>query len=451
MSKKKWYLIFVLLLVSSLVLASCGGDGVEEPAAQPTEEPVEEPMEEPTEEPMEEPTEEPMEEPTEEPTEEPAAEEEEAAGNALVVWADETRSALLQDVGANFEAEFGVPVSVEQYGFGDIRDQLKVAGPAGEGPDILIGAHDWLGELVINGLLAPVNLGAKEAEFAEAAVQAFTYDGVLYGMPYATENVAFVYNTDLVSEPPTTWEEVREVAAQLEEEGLVEQGYILQSRDPYHFYPIVTAHGGYVFGVDENGSYTPDDVGVDSDGGIEAAQWLGSMVEEGHLQPGYDHDGMVEQFMNGNAAMMIAGPWTLDRLREAGVPYAITTLPAAEQEARPFMGVQGFMISAFSEQGLLAETFLTEYVATEEVMSQLAAAGTRPPAYLPSLQLVDDQDLVDFAAAGEDAYPMPAIPEMSAVWDAWTNGIDLIFLGEEEPDTAFENAADQIRSTIEGS
>ena len=175
------------------------------------------------------------------------------------------------------------------------------------------------------------------------------------------------------------------------------------------------------------------------------------MVEEGHLQPGYDHDGMVEQFMNGNAAMMIAGPWTLERLREAGVPYAITSLPAADNEARPFMGVQGFMISAFSDQALLAETFLIEYVATEEVMLQLAAAGTRPPAYLPALDQVDDPDLVDFATAGTDAYPMPAIPEMSAVWDAWTNAIDLIFLSETEPASAFEDAAEQIRNTIAGS
>lgn len=441
MNGKKRYLLFLLLLISAL--AGCGGDGAEEPVAQPTEEPIEEPVAEPTEEPVEEPTE----EPAEEPTEEPAAE----TGDGLVIWADETRSGILQDVGAGFEEEFGVPVQVEQYGFDDIRDQMVVAAPAGEGPDIIIGAHDWLGALVVNGLLAPINLGEKEADFADAAVQAFTYNGELYGMPYATENVALVYNPELVSEPPTSWEEVREVAAELEEEGAVSQGYILQSRDPYHFYPIVTAHGGYVFGRDEEGSYNPDDVGVDSEGGLEAARWLDSMVEEGHLQAGYDHDLMVEEFTNGNAAMMIAGPWTLDRLRESGIPYEITTLPAADQEAQPFMGVQGFMISAFSEQGLLAETFLTEYVATQDVMLQLAAAGSRPPAYLPALEQVEDEDLEAFAAAGTNAYPMPAIPEMAAVWDAWTNAIDLIFLEEEEPEAAFENAADQIRTTIEES
>src|SRR5690606_28305792 len=114
---------------------------------------------------------------------------------ALVIWADDTRAPILVAVGEAFSEEYGVEVIVQEMGFGDIRDGLKVAGPAGEGPDIIIGAHDWLGELVINGLVAPIDLGDKAAEFVGPAVDAFTYDGVLYGMPYATENVAFAYNT----------------------------------------------------------------------------------------------------------------------------------------------------------------------------------------------------------------------------------------------------------------
>jgi maltose-binding protein MalE len=40
----------------------------------------------------------------------------------------------------------------------------------------------------------------------------FTYtDGKLYGLPYASENLGFFYNTELVPEPPTTWDEVLEI------------------------------------------------------------------------------------------------------------------------------------------------------------------------------------------------------------------------------------------------
>ena len=54
-------------------------------------------------------------------------------------------------------------------------------------------------------------------------LDAFTYtDGQLYGVPYASENLGFFYNTDLVPEPPTTWDEVLEIGRTLKAEGKVE-------------------------------------------------------------------------------------------------------------------------------------------------------------------------------------------------------------------------------------
>jgi arabinogalactan oligomer / maltooligosaccharide transport system substrate-binding protein len=45
--------------------------------------------------------------------------------------------------------------------------------------------------------------------------------------------------------------------------------------------------------------------------------------------------------------------------------------------------------------------------------------------------------------------PMPAIPEMGSVWEAWTNAYELIYEGQLEPAEAFEDAAEQIRGLIE--
>jgi arabinogalactan oligomer / maltooligosaccharide transport system substrate-binding protein len=452
MHTKKWYVLLILLLLGAMALVACGGANetpepeVEAPADVIVEE--EEVIVEPTPEVEEPVVEEPTLEP--EPTEEPAA-----AEDVLVIWADETRSGVLQALGDEFEAEYGVGVRVEQYGFGDIRDNFKIAGPAGEGPDIIIGAHDWLGELVINGLLRPIDLGAKGDQFLDAAVQAFVYEGELYGMPYALENVAFVYNPEILAEggydtAPTTWDEVAEIAADLEAQGLVEQGYIRQEGDPYHFFPIQTAFGGYVFGLTDEG-YDPGDVGMDDEGSLAAAEWLGMMVDEGHILPGVDYDIMHEQFESGNAAMMITGPWALPRIRESGIPYVVTAIPGATQEAQPFLGVQGLMVSAFSENAVLAEAFLTEFVATDEVMQQIYDADPRPSAFLPVFEAIEDEDIAGFAEAGRNGLAMPAIPEMSAVWTAWDSAVILITQGGEEPESAFTNAAEQIRTTIEES
>ncbi|MBD3320378.1 MAG: extracellular solute-binding protein, partial [Chitinivibrionales bacterium] len=379
--------------------------------------------------------------------EEPAEEAEEEAEDLpqLVIWADENRAEIIEDLGQAFKEEYDIEIVVQQLGFGDIRDNLKVAGPAGEGPDIIIGAHDWLGELVASGLLAPIELGDKLEEFVPSAIQAFTYEGELYGMPYAIENLAFFRNPDLVPEVPADWDEVAQIAADLEEAGEVQNGYVLQEGDPYHFFPIQTAFGGYVFGQNEDGTYNADDVGIDSEGSIAAATWLDTMVKEGHMEAGWDYDTVHAMFESGDAAMLITGPWALERLQEAGANYEISAIPG---DGKPFLGVQGFMVSAFSEQPLIAQAFLTEYVATTEVMMDLYEVGNRAPAMVEAQALVEDPDIAAFGVAGLGGLPMPAIPEMSAVWTAWGDAVTLIFQQQEAPEAAFENAAEQIRTTI---
>lgn len=428
--RKVLFNLFGVLALVSLLVTACA------PAATPT--PTPKPKPTPTAVP---PTATPVPTPTAAPTKPAIAE--------LTIWADETRAPIIEELGKAFTEQYGVEIIVEQMGFGDIRDQLKIAGPAGEGPDIIIGAHDWLGELVINGLLAPIDLGDKQDQFVNAAVQAFTYDGTLYGVPYATENVAFFRNPELVPEAPKTWDEVAQIAAQLEAEGKVQQGYVLQQGDPYHFFPIMTAFGGYVFGLDAEGNYVAEDVGIDSEGSIAAAQWLDTMVKQGHLKPDIDWDTMHVLFENGDSAMFITGPWSLTRLRESGIPYAISNIPAGPAgEGRPFLGVQGFMVSAFSDDPLLAQTFLLEFVATEETMRELYEVGARASAFLPVLEATEDPDLAAFGEAGRNGLPMPAIPEMSAVWTAWGDAVTIIFQQQTPADEAFKNAAEQIRTLI---
>jgi arabinogalactan oligomer/maltooligosaccharide transport system substrate-binding protein len=372
-----------------------------------------------------------------------------AQNPTLTLWADDTRAPIMEALAPAFADEYGVDLVIQQVGFGDIRDQFIIAGPAGEGPDVFIGAHDWLGELVTSGLLAPIDLGDKADLFTEAALKGFTYDGELYGMPYSVENVAFFRNADLVPDAPATWDDVRSISEELVSSGAAQFGYAIQENDPYHAFPIQTAFGGYVFGYEEGVGYNPDDVGIDSPGTIAAFDWLDKMVEDGLTPDGLDYDSMHAMFEGGDAAMIISGPWALDRIRESGVNYAISTLPAGPAgPGRPFLGVQGFMVSAFTADPQLAQIFLTEFVATEDVMYQFYEQNQRPPAMISVLDSIEDPDLLAFGEAGVDGLPMPAIPEMSAVWTAWGDAMQLVIQQQVSAEEAFTNAAEQIRATI---
>src|SRR5215207_6820304 len=124
----------------------------------------------------------------------------------LTIWSDAGRLPALEALGEAFTEAYSVPVRIQTMGFGDVRNNLQLGGPAGEGPDIIVGAHDWLGQLYGNGLIAPLEVSDELlANLDPVAVRAFTYEGQLLGLPYSTEAIGVYYNTDLVPELPGTW------------------------------------------------------------------------------------------------------------------------------------------------------------------------------------------------------------------------------------------------------
>ena len=102
----------------------------------------------------------------------------------------------------------GVDIEVVIYDFGAIKNDVLTAGPAGEGPDLFVGPHDMVGEVVANGVVAPIDLGSISDDIFEVGIAGFSYGGEVYGFPYATEAIAMYYNADLVDGVPSTWEEV---------------------------------------------------------------------------------------------------------------------------------------------------------------------------------------------------------------------------------------------------
>jgi maltose/maltodextrin transport system substrate-binding protein/arabinogalactan oligomer/maltooligosaccharide transport system substrate-binding protein len=367
----------------------------------------------------------------------------------LLIWADGTRAPALQALVTQFSEDYGVTVEVQEQGMGEIRSNIAIAGPAGEGPDIFIGANDWVGELVNNGAIVPLDLGDLAADFTPASLNLFTYNGELYGMPYTVENVAFFRNTELVPEAPTTWDDVKAITEELVSSGTSEYGFMLQTTDAYHFFPVQSAFGGYIFGTTTDGQYDASDVGLTSEGTLASGSWLNEMAAAGYIPEAVDYDVMHSMFETGQSAMMISGPWALPRIRQSGVPYAISSFPTGPGgDATPFSGGQAFMISAFSENQLLAEEFLLGFMATPESMLAMYEVDPRPPAFAPTLELIEDPDMQAFIAAGANAVPQPAFPGMSSIWGAWANALQFIIQQDAAPEQALGDAQAQIEEII---
>jgi|GEM_PF-413889 maltose/maltodextrin transport system substrate-binding protein/arabinogalactan oligomer/maltooligosaccharide transport system substrate-binding protein len=363
-------------------------------------------------------------------------------GENLRIWADDQRAPILTELGAQFQAEYNVEVIVENIS--GIRDQFLLAAPAGEGPDIIIIAHDQLPALITSGMVAELDLGAKAAEFEPESLQAFSSEGKLFGLPYARENLGFFYNADLVKVVPTTWQGVYDLSKTLIDNRKVQYGMVLGGSS-YDAYPWMTSQGGYIFGQDADGDYVPSDLGVGSAGmikfGMMAQQWKNERI----LSDNLDNSTARSMFLNGEVAFFMTGPWDINNLKTSGLNFGIAKFPDG---GYPFLHVQGFAINALSENILLAQAFLTEMVATEDAMLALYNADPRVPTYLPAAAKIDDPYLRAIAEAGEDAKPMPAIPEMGAVWFDWGNALGYIFNGEMTPEQAYTFAQDSIVAAI---
>lgn len=468
MQVKKLTLLLVMIMMGAMFLVACGG--TEEPAEETTtsetvaeeetmeeEEPMEEAAE-PTEEPMEEeaePTEEPMEEaaePTEEPTEEPMEEDAAMETTAtLTIWADENRIPVLETLKDQVAEEIGVELVLQQVAIGDMGEQVRIAIPAGEGPDIFITAHDQIGSYIDGGLIAPIDLGAKTDQFVGSGLEAFTYNSELYGMPYALENVALFRNVDLVPEPVETWDDFVAVSQALIDEGTVENGTVFPNTN-YHIYGIHTSFGGYIFNQDADGNFIPEEVGLDTPEFIASGEFIQELVDSGIVPSTADGQTADALFQEGSIPFVINGPWALNAYREAGVNYVVDPIPAGPAgPGAPFLGVQGFVVNALSEQATLAEVFLTEYIATTEIMDAFQEQDPRIPAWQETFEKVDDADLAGFGAVAPIASPMPNIPQMGAVWGSWGDAVTIIMNGEQTAEEALTNGASQIRDAIGGS
>ncbi|MET1018528.1 MAG: maltose ABC transporter substrate-binding protein [Microterricola sp.] len=344
-----------------------------------------------------------------------------ASAGALTVWVDSERVDALKGAAAAYTEKTGVEVKIVGKDTNTIKDDFIQQVPTGKGPDITMGAHDWAGELSTNGVVAPLELGDSAGNYLPVAIDAATYEGSVYLLPYAVENIAVLRNADIIPEPAANFDDMiaKGKAAGLAQPFVVEQG---AEGNPYHLYPFQTAFGAPVFGTNAEG-YDPTDLQIGNAGGEQFATWLGSQGKNGTGVFNTDIDGDIakQSFLDGTAAFWLTGPWNVGAAVDAGINVAIDTVPSPTAEmASPFAGVKGFYLSSESKNKVAANDFLVNYIGTEDVQLELFKAGNVLPALTAAAKTASSDPIIaGFAAVGEQAVPMPAIPAMGAVWQYW--------------------------------
>lgn len=391
-------------------------------------------------------------------SDEPAAKEsaKAATGGKLVIWADDKRTEALKPFAEKFGQENGVTVEVQAVSK-DLQTNFVTASQQGSGPDVVVGAHDWIGNLVQNGSIEPVQLAAEQKSgFNETAIKAVTFNGQVYGVPYAMENLALIRNTELAPEAPKTIEDLVATGKKLKAEKKATEILCLQSGqngDAYHIYPLYSSAGGYLFGTGANGDYDPKDLGVGKPESIAAFQKIAKLGEkgEGALKRSITGENSIATFTGKKCAFLVSGPWAITDVKKASISYDISPIPgfAGGKEAQPFVGVQAFYVAAKGQNKAVAQEFVANYTSTPELAVALYNAEPRPPALTAALDQVKggDPDLAKFQEAGKNGQVLPAIPAMAAIWDPFGKAQAAI-IGGADPATTITAAGKTISGQI---
>ena len=309
-----------------------------------------------------------------------------ATTTSLTMWVDAERAPALKDIAAKFKAEKGIDVKLVVKDFAAVRDDFITQAPTGKGPDVLVGPHDWLGKLVQNGVVAPVQLGDKAKDFAESSIKAVTYDGQTYAVPYSIENVALIRNTELAPDAKKTLDEVLAEGKKAVGAGKAKFPFLVgldpKQADPYHLYPFQTSMGAPVFAQNADGSYDASKLTMGNEGGQKFAQLLADLGDKGEkvLNSNITGDIAKEKFLAGESPYFVTGPWNVPDIEKKGIKFSIDALPTAGPDpAQPFIGVNGFFISAKSTNALAANEFVVNYLSQEAAQDALFS-GRRAPA-----------------------------------------------------------------------
>ncbi|HBI10937.1 MAG TPA: cyclodextrin-binding protein [Franconibacter pulveris] len=378
------------------------------------------------------------------------------AAQQLNVWEDIKKSAGIKDAIAAFEKQYDVKVNVQEMPYAQQLEKLRLDGPAGIGPDVLVIPNDQLGGAVVQGLLAPLNLeGMATEQYTPASINAFKMDNALYGVPKAVETLVLIYNKELVDKPFATLQEWYDFSKQQRAKN--QYGLLAKFDQIYYSWGAIEPMGGYLFGKNDKGGYNTADIGLNKPGAVDAVTYLKKFYADDIFPAGILGDNGLNAidslFTEKKAAAVINGPWAFQPYEAAGVNYGVAPLPTLP-DGKPmssFLGVKGYVVSTWSQDKALAQKFIAFINQPQYVKTRYIATREIPPltAMIDDPVIKNDEKASAVAVQAARASAMPGIPEMGEVWGPANAALELSLTGKQAPKAALDGAEKQVQMQIE--
>lgn len=371
----------------------------------------------------------------------------------ITVWIETASYGWMRDVAAIWEEETGNQAEVVEMTMIDGIYKIALDGPAGIGPDLLTAPHNEVGDKSTQQLFAPIELSEESLSLINAqAIDACTYNDELYVTPLYMSSNLLIYNKDLVSTPPDTWDELIEIIedSEFDNNGDGSLGFLCNLGDFYNSAGFLWAGGGYLFGDDNT---NPDDIGLDSAGSVEGAkciQQLFNLMPKGMGDRTTANDLMTGLFAEGKVGMIVRGTDVLTVLDEAGINCGLARMPKLPNGnvVANYSGFSGLAMSEFTDNPELATEFLN-FIVQDRFAADYFAQSQLVPCNQKFIDEQSESNDIIKAFSEQIVYdvPMAKIIESNQTWEPMNGAMGSIAAGSD-PQEALEIAVKQIQDNI---
>jgi multiple sugar transport system substrate-binding protein len=347
-------------------------------------------------------------------------------------------------------------------------DRLKTEFQAGGGEtDVIGGDVPWTAEFAENGWIVDVSSRFPEGErrkFVNGQIQSLTYQSKIWGVPWFAEAGLLYYRKDLLehsgfSEPPKTWEELKEMAEKVVQDSGTRYGFVFQGANNEtgvcNGLEYIWTHGGEVLDGDK--------VIIDSSESVAGLTTEQSMISEGvapQAVANYTFSGSDTAFLNGDSVFCrnwsymygLAGDTEMSKIKREQV--GVLPLPVGEGQSQRAccLGGWNMLISTSSEMQDEAWEFV-RFMTSEESQKEYSITAST----LPTLKtLYDDREIleevpvVDLSKeALQNARPRPVSPYYSQMSREMAEQFNNVIRSAVSPGTAIKSLQSDLQRIIQ--
>lgn len=340
----------------------------------------------------------------------------------VTVLADEMRSQALSNFKDDFRDTYGVSVSFDSETLSRGHAELTEELAGMHAVDAVVFPHDRIGHLIERDAISSILLAEHHrAAFPPWALRALTVDGRLYGIPTTMDIAALIRNTDLVPDPPETFEQLMETGLALRADGTVTEALACRIGtvgDPFQVWPLFTGAGGWLFASAADGTWDSSRIGLTMPESIEALTRIREIGEAGSglLRRTMDKAEAFDLFCSGRTPFLISTSDAMIPVRAAGVPVAVSAVPGfvGTSHERTFTAVHGLMVAKHGRNRVTALDLFADYLAHEDVMDALRRHVIAP---VCTHSVSGDPAIAQYTALCDTGRPMPSFPYMAETWN----------------------------------